>query len=202
MKHLKRAIAFLMLVPFAGCATLPAGPTVRVMPTSGKPFDKFQIEDATCRQWAAQQIGMTPQEIANQRTFSGAAVGTVIGAGIGLLLGSATRQPGAGAAVGAGTGLLIGSAIGSDEGRVYGYEAQRRYDNAYAQCMYSYGNQVQSPVQLYKRHRVIVVPPPADSYPPPAIAPVYPPPPPLQPPPPPETPPPGEMPPDAVPVER
>ena len=72
---------------------------------------------------------------------SGAIAGTALGAGLGAVLGSVSGHAGGGAAVGAASGVLVGTAIGSDSGRAYGGEAQRRYDNAYVQCMYSYGNQ-------------------------------------------------------------
>jgi hypothetical protein len=139
----------LLLVPliFSGCATLPTGPSVNVLPAPGKPFDQFMAEDATCRQYAERQIGMSPQETANQNAVTGAGVGTVIGAGAGALLGAASGHPGAGAAIGAGTGLLFGTAAGASSGQVYGGEAQRRYDNTYLQCMYSKGNQVPSAVR-------------------------------------------------------
>jgi hypothetical protein len=45
-----------------GCATVPTGPSVMVLPGPGKPFDLFQAEDATCRQWARQQIGQSTQD--------------------------------------------------------------------------------------------------------------------------------------------
>jgi hypothetical protein len=126
----------------AGCATVPTGPSVLVLPAPGKPFDLFQAEDAQCRQWARQQIGLSPQETINQNTASGAAIGTVIGAGLGAAIGAASGHAGQGAAIGAGTGLLNGTSEGSAAGHYYGREAQRRYDYAYVQCMYSQGNVV------------------------------------------------------------
>jgi len=145
-----------------GCATMPAGPSVRVMPAPGKPFEEFQADDAICRQWAGQQIGMTPQQTVNQSTASGAAVGTAAGAVIGAVVGSASGHAGSGAAIGAGSGLLVGSSAGANAGQVYGWEAQRRYDIAYEQCMYAKGNQI--PGVVYRSNRVQRLPPP----PPPA----------------------------------
>ena len=100
---------------------------------------------------------MSPQDTANQNTATSAVVGTAIGAGVGAMLGAASGNAGAGAAIGGGTGLLFGAASGSESGRVYGYEAQRRYDNTYVQCMYSKGNQVPGVVRT----------PPRGYYPPP-----------------------------------
>jgi hypothetical protein len=158
LRHLQRFLAVVMVAMASGCVTLPTGPSVTVLPAPGKPFSQFQAEDATCRKWAEQSIGISPQEVQNQSVMSGAAVGTVVGAGVGALLGAASGHAGAGAAIGAGSGLLVGSAVGSDSGRVYGQEAQRRYDNTYMQCMAAYDNQVA--VQERRRRRVLVVPPP------------------------------------------
>ncbi len=131
----------LFLIGVGGCATLPAGPSVHVMPGPGKTFEQFQTDDAACRQWANQQIGQSPQEIANQNTAVGAAVGTAAGAVLGAAIGAAGGHAGTGAAIGAGSGLVAGAATGAGAGQVYGMEAQRRYDIAYEQCMSAKGNQ-------------------------------------------------------------
>jgi hypothetical protein len=47
--------------------------------------------------------------------------------------------------VGAGVGLLAGSAIGANQAQAAGFSLQERYDVAYAQCMTSRGNSVQAP---------------------------------------------------------
>jgi hypothetical protein len=154
----------LILLALSGCATLPTGPSVMVLPAPGKPFEVFQAEDASCRRWAEQQVGLRPQESYNQNAVSGAAVGTVLGAGVGALLGAASGNAGAGAAIGAGSGLLLGTASGSDSGQVYGQQAQRRYDNSYLQCMYASGNQIPGTARRAYRQprRVAAPPPPAD----------------------------------------
>jgi hypothetical protein len=146
-----KIVSPLLLLAVTGCATLPTGPSVMVLPTPGKPFELFQSEDATCRHWASRQIGMSAQQNSNENTVNGAAIGTVVGAGIGALLGAASGNPGAGAAIGAGGGLLVGTPAGADNAQVYGYEAQRRYDNAYIQCMYASGNQVPGVRSSYRR---------------------------------------------------
>lgn len=155
-----RIFSFLMIVLLSGCATVPTGPTVMVLPGSGKTFQQFQGEDALCRQWARQQIGLSPQEAINQNTASGAAVGTIIGAGLGAAIGAASGNAGTGAAIGAGTGLLIGTAEGSNAGYYYGWEAQRRYDIAYQQCMYLNGNVI--PGMRVRQVRRMPPPPPPD----------------------------------------
>jgi len=137
----KRNIFLVMLVLIiSGCATMPTGPTVMVMPPPGKPFEQFQADDAVCRQWAAQRIGISPQEVSNQNTASGAVVGTAVGAGLGAAIGSVSGHAGSGAAIGAASGLLIGASSGANAGQAYGWRAQRQYDIAYQQCMYAKGN--------------------------------------------------------------
>ncbi|MBA4372725.1 MAG: glycine zipper family protein [Thermodesulfovibrio sp.] len=144
----------------SGCATVPTGPRVMVLPGQGKPFEVFQEDDAICRRWAAQQIGVT-QESADQEVAKSAVTGTAIGAGLGAAIGSISGRAGRGAAIGAGYGLIAGLASGYDSGRVYGWEAQRRYDIAYQQCMYSQGNQV--PGYRYRPRRTErFLPPPPD----------------------------------------
>jgi hypothetical protein len=163
-----RSLSVLVLLALCGCATLPTGPSVRVLPAQGKPFEQFQAEDAICRQWAERQIGVSPQETVNRDTASGAVVGTAIGAGVGAVLGAATGNAGAGAAIGGGSGLLLGTASGASSGQVYGMEAQRRYDITYVQCMYAKGNQIPG-VERRVRRRAIA-PPPEEMY---AVPPDY-----------------------------
>jgi hypothetical protein len=165
-------LVFVVLLVIGGCATIPKGPSVMVLPPPGKPFELFQVEDAICKQWAAQQIGQSPQETVNQNTVTGAVAGTVIGAGLGAAIGSTSGDMGAGAAIGAASGLLLGIASGSDSARVYGWEAQRRYDIAYMQCMYAKGNQIPGVVTEPRSNRSIPPPPPSGSgYAPPAYSP-------------------------------
>jgi outer membrane lipoprotein SlyB len=167
---------FLALLVLGGCATLPKGPSVMVLPAPGKPFEQFQAEDAICRQWAAQQIGQSPQGTVNQNTATGAVAGTIIGAGLGAAIGSTSGDVGAGAAIGAVSGLLLGASAGADSGRVYGWEAQRRYDIVYQQCMYAKGNQIPG---LETRPRPVrrippPPPPPGQGYAPREYSPPYP----------------------------
>ncbi len=156
----------LMLLVLSGCATLPTGPSVMVLPAPGKPFDVFRSEDATCRMYASQQIGMSPQETVNRNTVTDAALGTVLGAGLGAAIGAISGNAGTGAAVGAGSGLLAGTLAGSSSGQVYGWEAQHRYDISYQQCMYAQGNQI--PGMVERRSRTYAAPPPPP--PPPSSA--------------------------------
>jgi hypothetical protein len=176
---MKTNITPLILLPFIallGCATMPNGPTVQVMPGQGKTFERFQSDDAACRQWAGQQIGQSPQQTMNQDTVTGAAVGTGAGALLGALIGSASGHAGTGAAVGAGSGLLVGTAVGANAGQASGMEAQRRYDIAYQQCMAAKGNYLPEVASSQAAPAEAATPPPP---PPPApVAQVAPPPPP------------------------
>ena len=131
MRNVRNVLTVMMLLAVAGCATVPAGSTVMVMPAPGKSFEHFQAEDALCRQWSAQQTGLSPQQVADQDTVTGAAVGTLLGAGLGAAIGAATGNPGVGAAIGAGSCLMLGTAGGANTGQLSGREAQHRYDIAY-----------------------------------------------------------------------
>ena len=153
------------VVVLSGCATMPSGPTVTVMPNPGKPFEVFMADDGACREWAQYQIGGTsPSQTANENLAAGAVVGTVVGAGLGALVGAATGNAGAGAAIGAGAGLLGGTSIGGNAAAVSGYELQRRYDIAYQQCMYAKGNQIPGAVRRPARAYTPPPPPPPPSY--------------------------------------
>jgi hypothetical protein len=64
-------LGILVLVSLLGaCTTVPTGPGVMVLPGSGKSLDQFHADDAACRQWGFQAIGMTPEQAA---TGAGAA---------------------------------------------------------------------------------------------------------------------------------
>jgi hypothetical protein len=162
MNYKRTFLLFLVLLLLGGCATVPTGPSVMVLPAQGKPFEVFQAEDANCRRWASQQIGLSPQETVNQNTAAGAVAGTIIGAGLGAAIGAISGNPGMGAAIGAGSGLLGGTVAGASSGQVYGWEAQRRYDIAFQQCMYANGNQVPGTVQRGRRAYPVppLLPPP------------------------------------------
>jgi hypothetical protein len=161
MKRRRFSLLLLLTVTMlTGCATIPTGPSVMVMPGPGKPFEVFQSDDNLCRQWASQQAGAAPSETANQTLASGAAIGTITGAAIGA---ASSHNAGAGALVGAGIGLLAGTAIASGPAYAGGQSVQRRYDIAYQQCMYSKGNNIPGVVR-YPRNAYRVPPPPPPGY--------------------------------------
>jgi hypothetical protein len=154
MKKLFVLLPVASLLALAGCATVPTGPTVMVLPGSQKSFDQFQADGATCAQFAQAQVGDAAQA-ANNNAAANVVAATAVSAAVGAILGSVTGYAGQGAAIGAGTGLLFGSAAGANAAGMTYYDAQRRYDMAYAQCMFARGNQVpgrvafRSPTQGY-----------------------------------------------------
>src|SRR5919204_4832747 len=116
-------------VATAACATVPSGPSVMVLPGTGKTFEQFQADNAVCRDWAAQETGTTAKRTATGSTVTGAAVGTAVGAAAGAAIGAAAGNPAMGAAVGAGTGLFGGTVAGASAGSAAQRPVQRRYDN-------------------------------------------------------------------------
>ena len=179
MKWARNLVLFLAAAALGGCATMPTGPSVMVLPAPGKPFEMFQSEDLACRDWAAAQSGQQPAETVNQNLVGGAAIGTLVGAGLGAAIGAASGHVGGGAAIGAATGLVGGAAVASGPAYGAGWEVQRRYDIAYQQCMYSKGNAIPGVVQASPRARLAPPPPPpgnmAGPPPPPAGSPPPPP---------------------------
>ena len=159
MKRIEtRMAAIATLALLGGCVNPPVGPSVAVMPSPNKPFEVFAQDQEVCRQYANQQIGgpgATETAAANQGIGS-AIVGTVLGAGLGAAVGGA-----GGAAIGAASGAIAGTAVGVGSAQATGWEGQRRYDIAYAQCMYAKGNQLPgAPIAAYPP------PPPPNAIPP------------------------------------
>lgn len=165
---LTMAVMAAIAAVLGGCASEPLGPTVAVMPAPNKPLEVFTVEERQCRDYAERAVG-GQTKAADDSAVAKAAVGTVVGAAVGAAIGGRD-----GAAVGAGGGLLVGSAAGAGHGSMSERQIQRRYDIAYLQCMYSFGNQV--PGQYAPRQ----APPPP---PPPPASSGSPPPPPPPPPP-------------------
>lgn len=121
-----------------GCTTVLDGPSVMALPGSGFGFDQFRVDDSACRAYAYQQLGgVTPTAAATGTGLASAAIGTGLGAAVGAI---ANGSQGAG--VGAATGLAVGGLSGVGYGTSAGYAVQRRYDNAYVQCMYAKGHRV------------------------------------------------------------
>ena len=175
MNRRRLCLLFVAIAALSGCATIPTGPSVMVLPGPGKPFEVFQTDDNVCRQWAGQQTGAGPSDTANETLARGAAIGAVTGAVIGA---ASSRHAGAGALAGAGLGTLGGAAVASGPASASQWEMQRRFDIAYQQCMYSKGNII--PGVAPSPRRTYRLPPPPPGYkgtPPPQLR-AYPPPPP------------------------
>ncbi len=166
---LKFSLVIVVLLSLGACATMPTGPSVMSLPGQGKSFEEFRQDDAVCRQFAFEQIGgVSGQQAAQDSAVKSAVVGTIIGAAAGAAIGSASGDMGAGAAIGGGAGLLYGSAVGSSYASGSYYEAQRRYDYAYMQCMYAKGNQIPGYRRSVIRRQESAPPPPPEDYPPPS----------------------------------
>jgi len=132
------AAAGLALLSSACVTVPPSGPSVTVLPGSGKTFDQFRYDDYDCRNYASSQIGgATAEQAQVDSGVKSAVVGTAIGTVAGALVGG--RH---GAAVGAGTGLVVGSAAGAGAADASSRTLQQRYDMGYQQCMYAKGHQV------------------------------------------------------------
>lgn len=127
-----------MLAPLllAACTVMPEGPSAMVLPGTGKSFEQFRGDDLQCRGHAQGQLGGGSAQQAGvdsgvRSTVPGAAAGAAIDGG-----------HGAGVGAGTGTGLLFGALAGTGAADTSSYGMQRRYDNAYQQCMYASGHQV------------------------------------------------------------
>ncbi|MEA3119381.1 MAG: hypothetical protein QOI13_2651 [Paraburkholderia sp.] len=153
------------LIALSGCTVMPTGPSVMALPGTGKSFDQFRADDASCRQFALQQVGgVSAGQGATASALGSAAIGTALGAAAG-----AAFNGGRGAAVGAGAGLLAGSVIGAGNAQGSDYGIQRRYDYAYMQCMYAAGERVPMPrgaVRSYEQQEGDAPPPPPPGEPP------------------------------------
>lgn len=126
------------LLLIGACTTMPEGPSVLVLPGTGKSFDQFRADDFECRQFANGQVGgTTAAQASSDSGVRSAAVGTVMGAAAGAVIGG-----GKGAAVGAGTGLLVGALAGTGAAEASAQGVQQRYNFGYMQCMYAKGHRI------------------------------------------------------------
>jgi hypothetical protein len=147
----------------AACVSLPTGPSQMALPGTGRNFDDFRRDDATCRQFAYNQVGgVTAQGATTQSGVSSAAIGTVVGAAAGAAIDGSH-----GAGIGAGTGLLFGSLAGAGTAQTSAYYAQRSYDHAYLQCMYAQGHRIPVQGRFVSERDSHLPPPPPPNAPPP-----------------------------------
>lgn len=165
----KTTLALIPLAFVAACATTPTGPSVMVLPGSGKSFDQFRFDDNECRQFALSQSSAgTPDSAGTDAGVKSAATGAALGLLAGAALGGNSRAAVAGAALGTAGGAIAGSGAASQTA----HTVQGRYDIAYQQCMYSKGNQIPMAAGRYQRSAPAYQsapppPPPSNSAPPP-----------------------------------
>jgi hypothetical protein len=146
-----------------GCVTVPEGPSMMVLPGTGKSFDQFRADDFDCRQYANSQVGGSS---ANQAATDSGVKSAVVGAALGAAAGAAINGS-SGAGVGAGAGLALGGLAGTGTAQASAYGLQRRYDNGYAQCMYAKGHRVPVAGRFNYQSRQAYYPPPPPPPPPP-----------------------------------
>ena len=170
MPRFSIVFAAMVILAIAGCASMPNGPGVMVLPGTGLSFEQFRNDDASCQQFAFSQVGGTTANQAGMTSgITSAIVGTALGAAVGAAFGG-----GSGAAIGAGSGLLAGSIVGTGVASSSMYADQQRYDTVYLQCMYAKGHQVPVSGQFSGEiaQRVGMppsnIPPPPPGLPPPA----------------------------------
>ena len=141
MRTTHAILAATVAVVIAGCAQTPTNPTVGIVPSQGKSFEAFQADQGYCKQYAEAQVAGQAQQ-ANRTTMMGAGGGALGGAAIGAAGGAIGGNAGAGAAIGALSGLVLGTAGGAMSSNQQQNAAQQQFNAAYAQCMYSRGNDV------------------------------------------------------------
>lgn len=145
-----RSSSFVLVAVLAGCANVPTGPSVAVMPGAGKSFEQFMADDHACRDYATQSLGTDVNTAGANNVVTGAVVGTAVGAAAGALIGGNNA-----AGTGAGVGLVTGTAMGTGNASGAQQDAQHRYDISYEQCMYAKGNQLPTATTTtYYRYRV------------------------------------------------
>lgn len=161
MLRVLKSATLLALYLLSACTTLPSGPSVLVLPGTGKSFDQFRDDEAMCRQYAHAQVGgKTPNQASDESIARSAAVGTAVGAVAGALINGPD-----GAAAGAGTGLLVGGLAGASAGETSAHSAQQRYDFGYQQCMYTKGHRIPVSGRFAARSERVAAPPPPPSQP-------------------------------------
>jgi outer membrane lipoprotein SlyB len=167
MLRFSRAFLATVILAISGCASLPNGPSVMVLPGTGVVFEQFRNDDVICQQYATFQVGGTTANQAGvQSGVTSALVGTALGAAAGAAIGG-----GSGAAIGAGSGLIAGSLVGTGIASSSIDAVQQRFDIAYIQCMYAKGHQVPVSGQFSGLSALQTATPPSHIPPPPSGSP-------------------------------
>jgi outer membrane lipoprotein SlyB len=136
------AIAAALALALTGCAQTPSNPQIGVAPSQAKSFQAFQADQAYCKQYAEAQVAGQAEQ-ANRTTALGAGGGALGGAALGAAGGAIGGNAGKGAAIGALAGVVLGTAGGAIASNRQQSATQNQFDQAYGQCMYSRGNDVQ-----------------------------------------------------------
>ena len=58
MPRFSIVFAATVILAIAGCASMPNGPGVMVLPGTGLSFEQFRNDDASCQQFAFSQVGV------------------------------------------------------------------------------------------------------------------------------------------------
>jgi len=62
MSRLIMIITSLVLLATLGCATIPTGPSVMVLPSVGLSLEQFSKDNMNCQQFATLQVGSPPNQ--------------------------------------------------------------------------------------------------------------------------------------------
>ena len=83
-----------VILAVSGCASMPNGPSVMVLPGTGMSFDQFRNDNAICQQFAFSQVGGTTANQAGMNSgVTSAIVGTALGAAAGAAFGGGAVPP-------------------------------------------------------------------------------------------------------------
>ena len=76
------ALAVVIALAASACASAPTGPSVMVLPGTGKSMEQFQNEDARCRQAAIRELEtVKPGQVSDQRRYDMAYIQCMYAAG-------------------------------------------------------------------------------------------------------------------------
>jgi hypothetical protein len=115
-----------------GCASTVQTPTVAVAPARDKSPSAFADDNSSCRTVATQQ-SEAAKNAANMQIAGSAITNAAVSAGNSTAAGERGRMVAANAAAGALTAVIV-------SGQVTQATLQRRFDLAYAECMYARGD--------------------------------------------------------------
>ena len=63
---LKTVTPLLLVAALGGCSTMPAGPSVLVLPGSDKDFEHFHADDLACRQFVQSQLAGAQKDLSSR----------------------------------------------------------------------------------------------------------------------------------------